>query len=257
MAEETENKPVPKESKKKKKESKEKKRGVVYLSCIPRCMNLKRLRQEMENNAEVGNIYLEPDDKPSHNPHQRVYKEGWVEFRDKADAKQVAAMLNNNQVGGRRKNPWRDEIWNIKYLPKFQWAHLNARLAYERGVSKQRLRADISQIKREATLHKKNHLQNKIKKKQKKDGVEEEGEEKTFKIPQRKTETEVLNRKRKMEEEGGGDEDDEVGGSERKKKAKRVRVKKSMHRPDADHPIGALSLGANPQLLQKLFGGKS
>ena len=50
------------------------------------------------------------------------------------------------KVGGRRKHPWYADIWNIKYLAKFQWAHLNERLAYERAVHEQRLRAEISQV---------------------------------------------------------------------------------------------------------------
>ncbi|XP_076457235.1 uncharacterized protein LOC143291279 [Babylonia areolata] len=255
MAEETETK-VLQEQKETVKKTKMKedgeKRGVVYLSCIPRGMSLKRLREEMEKYGEVGNIYLEPDDKAQFNPHQRVYKEGWVEFLKKAVAKQVAAMLNNTQVGGRQKNPWKEDIWNIKYLPKFQWAHLNARLAYEKGVYKQRLRADISQIKREATFHKKNFAKSKIRQKQQqKEGEEAEDNKAGFTVRQRETEEEILTRKRQRVD----DDDDEGGAAKKKKRARRERPKKSLFRPDADHPVGALSLGANPQLLQKLFGG--
>ncbi len=42
------------------------------------------------------------------------YTEGWVEFKSKRDAKLIAKQLNNQQVGGRRRTPWFDEIWNIK-----------------------------------------------------------------------------------------------------------------------------------------------
>jgi ESF2/ABP1 family protein len=37
-----------------------------------------------------------------------------VEFKSKRDAKLIAKQLNNQQVGGRRRTPWFDEIWNIK-----------------------------------------------------------------------------------------------------------------------------------------------
>lgn len=41
-------------------------------------------------------------------------------------------------------------IWNIKYIPRFKWIHLSERLAYEKAAYKQRLRAEISQAKKEA-----------------------------------------------------------------------------------------------------------
>lgn len=37
------------------------KRGVVYLSCIPQSMSVKRLREEMDKYGETGNIFLQPD----------------------------------------------------------------------------------------------------------------------------------------------------------------------------------------------------
>ena len=46
------------------------------------------------------------------------YTEGWVEFKNKKHAKQVAEGLNNTHVGGKRKNKFYDTLWSIKYLPK-------------------------------------------------------------------------------------------------------------------------------------------
>jgi len=46
------------------------------------------------------------------------FSEGWVEFKSKKLAKQVAAMLNNKQIGGPKKSRFYDHIWNIKYLPR-------------------------------------------------------------------------------------------------------------------------------------------
>lgn len=37
----------------------------------------------------------------------------------------------------------------MKYLPRFKWAHLNERLAYEKAVHQQRMRTEIAQVKRE------------------------------------------------------------------------------------------------------------
>ncbi len=36
----------------------------------------------------------------------RVFSEGWIEFKDKKVAKQVALSLNNTQVGGKRRSKW-------------------------------------------------------------------------------------------------------------------------------------------------------
>jgi len=52
------------------------------------------------------------------------FTEGWVEFDDKAVAKQVAAMLNGNQMGGKRRSAYHYDLWSLKYLPKFKWDHL-------------------------------------------------------------------------------------------------------------------------------------
>ena len=53
---------------------------------------------------------------------------GWVEFEDKHVAKRVAATLNGSKVGGKRHNFHYEEIWTMKYLPKFKWHHLNERM---------------------------------------------------------------------------------------------------------------------------------
>ena len=42
------------------------------------------------------------------------YTEGWVEFQSKREAKLITKQLNNQQVGGRRRTPWYEDIWNIK-----------------------------------------------------------------------------------------------------------------------------------------------
>ena len=51
-------------------------------------------------------------------PH---YTEGWVEFKDKKVARSVAEMLNAQPIGGKKGTRWRDDIWTMKYLPRFKW----------------------------------------------------------------------------------------------------------------------------------------
>ena len=86
----------------------------------------------------------------------RSFKEGWVEFDRRKVAREVAAQLNNNTVGGKRRNPWYYEIWNIKYLKRFKWTHLNERIAYEQEVRKQKLRQDIALAKKESNFYAQN-----------------------------------------------------------------------------------------------------
>lgn len=51
-------------------------------------------------------------------PH---FVEGWVEFKDKKIARAVAELLNAQPIGGKKGNRWRDDVWTMKYLPKFKW----------------------------------------------------------------------------------------------------------------------------------------
>ncbi len=37
---------------------------------------------------------------------------------------QVAAMLNGNPMGGKRRSAYHYDIWCLKYLSKFKWDHL-------------------------------------------------------------------------------------------------------------------------------------
>lgn len=55
---------------------------------------------------------------------RKNYEDGWVEFMDKKIARMVATSLNNTQIGGTKKNRYREDIWNLRYLPKFKWDNL-------------------------------------------------------------------------------------------------------------------------------------
>ena len=51
-----------------------------------------------------------------------------MEFVDKAVAKNVAKSLNTTIIGGNKNSYYHDDMWNIKYLPKFKWNHLTERI---------------------------------------------------------------------------------------------------------------------------------
>ena len=43
-----------------------------------------------------------------------------------------ALALNGTQIGGKKRhNLFYDDIWTIKYLPKFKWQNLTEKLAYD------------------------------------------------------------------------------------------------------------------------------
>ena len=143
-----------------------------------------------------------------------------MEFIDKKIAKSVAKFLNNNPVGGKKRTKCYDELWNMKYLPKFKWAHLNERLAYEKAVHQQRMRTEISQVKKETNffIDNLNHSE-KMKKKAKKQknkvpentDKEEKSEEmennnqdkdREWTFRQRETEDEIVKKKLKGVKQG-------------------------------------------------------
>ena len=131
------------------------KAGVVYLSHVPPFMKPIKLRQLLSQYAEIGRIYLAPEDakvaarrKKYRGNKRQNYSEGWVEFMDKKVARSVATMLNAQPIGGKKRSFYYDDLWNLKYLPRFKWHHLTEQIAYERAVKEQRLRAEMSQARK-------------------------------------------------------------------------------------------------------------
>lgn len=85
--------------------------------------------------GKIGRVFLAPEDPKAYarrvrfgGNKKRNFEEGWVEFLDKKDAKMVAETLNTNIIGGKKNNFYYDDVWNIKYLPKFKWHHLQAQI---------------------------------------------------------------------------------------------------------------------------------
>lgn len=123
------------------------KTGVVYISYIPEGMTVGFLRTKLAKYG-VTRIYLIPNNNAK--GKKRSYKEGWIEFSNKLMAKLCEYELNGQMIGGKkRKNQFREELWTLKYLNKFKWHHLMEKLNFNRKVREQRMKAEISQIRRE------------------------------------------------------------------------------------------------------------
>ena len=65
-----------------------------------------------------------------------------------------AIALNGTMIGGKKRhNMFHDDIWTIRYLPKFKWHNLTEKLAYDQKVREQRLKAETSQAKKEINFY--------------------------------------------------------------------------------------------------------
>jgi len=137
--------------------------GVVYISRIPPGMRPTKVRHLMSGYGEVGRVYLQQEDakraylrKKYTATKKAHYTEGWVEFKNKKVARSVAEMLNAQPIGGKKGTRWRDDVWTMKYLPKFKWNMLTEQIAHESAVHAARLRVELSQSKREQQEYLKN-----------------------------------------------------------------------------------------------------
>ena len=72
----------------------------------------------------------------------------------KRDAKMCALALNNQPIGGKKRhNMFRDDIWTIKYLPKFKWSNLTEKLSYDQKMRESRLKAEMGKAKKEMNFY--------------------------------------------------------------------------------------------------------
>ncbi|GBE79352.1 hypothetical protein BKA93DRAFT_812575 [Sparassis latifolia] len=139
------------------------KAGVIYISRIPPGMRPTKVRYIMSEYGEVGRVYLQQEDpkraylrRKYTSTKKAHYTEGWVEFKDKKVARSVAEMLNAQPIGGKKGTRWRDDVWTMKYLPKFKWNMLTEQIAHEAAVHTAQLRVELSQSRREQREYLKN-----------------------------------------------------------------------------------------------------
>ncbi|XP_036348013.1 pre-rRNA-processing protein esf2-like [Rhagoletis pomonella] len=145
------------------KPKKKRKKGIIYVSNIPKHMNVTRIREILGEYGKIGRVYLQPEKLPGNNDKKkkrkriaRHFTEGWVEFESKRVAKQIVELLNNKQISTRKKSQFYDYLWSMKYLPRFKWVHLTERMNYEQAVHKQRLSTEVSQARKETTFFQNN-----------------------------------------------------------------------------------------------------
>ncbi|XP_029974672.1 activator of basal transcription 1 [Salarias fasciatus] len=182
--------------------------GILYLGHIPPRLRPKHLRNMLSVYGEIGRVFLQPEDQQVRNRKKKAglrrcdFTEGWVEFRDKRVAKRVAASLHNTPMGTRKRQRFTSDLWNLKYLHRFQWTHLSERLAYEQTVLQQRLRTEVSQAKKETNFYlnnvEKSARLDKTRKKRCRDG--DQVDDRTWGFTQRQTEEEIQTRKNRKKD---------------------------------------------------------
>jgi ESF2/ABP1 family protein len=133
-----------------------KRSGVVYLSRIPPFMKPTKLRSLLEPYGEINRIFMTPEDPASHTRRvrsggnkKRSFVDGWVEFVNKADAKQACELLNARTIGGKKGTYYHDDVWNLLYLKGFKWNNLTEQIAAENAERASRMRAEISKTTKE------------------------------------------------------------------------------------------------------------
>ena len=104
------------------------------MSRVPPHMKPLRLRQMLEGQAKLGRIYMAPKTSAAGTSKKKVggkaaergkeYGEAWIEFEDKKLGRAVAELLNGQAMGGKHRSKYHDDLWTLKYLPKFKWDHL-------------------------------------------------------------------------------------------------------------------------------------
>ncbi|KAL9884940.1 uncharacterized protein ACN427_011578 [Glossina fuscipes fuscipes] len=146
------------------KNRKKRKKGIIYVSNLPKHMNVTRIKEILGAYGKIGRVYLQPEKLPKSSdkktkkrkPFARHFTEGWIEFESKRVAKQIVPLLNNKQISTRKRSQFYDCLWSMKYLPRFKWYHLTERMNYEQAVYKQRLMNEVSQARKETTFFQNN-----------------------------------------------------------------------------------------------------
>ena len=132
------------------------KRGVLYVARVPPRMTPSKIKTLLSDFGEITRVYLVEEDtsvrkrrRKNGGSGSKRYVEGWVEFAKKKIAKQVAANLNNKSISNFKRSVHYGDLWNLKYLHRFQWSHLTEKVAYERRVREQKLRVEMMQARKE------------------------------------------------------------------------------------------------------------
>ena len=136
------------------------KSGVVYLSRVPRFMGPGEVKQYFAARGfAVERIFFVPEPAAKREARRRrggdmrrpLFVEGWLEFVRKRDAKLAAETLNGQPVGGERS--YRNDMWALRYLRGFKFAHLQEEKVYEAAKHKKEVRERLDEAKQDTKAY--------------------------------------------------------------------------------------------------------
>lgn len=140
--------------------SKQNRRGVIYIGAIPPRMKPQKIRQLLTPYGKLDRIYLTPEDPSLRIKRKKFggntgknFVEGWVEFIDKKKARYCAEILNNTQIGGKRRSSHYSDLWMLKYLPKFKWEHLLEEIEFQKAIREQKMQLELQVAKKERDFY--------------------------------------------------------------------------------------------------------
>ena len=56
----------------------------------------------------------------------------------------AANSLNCQKVVGKKGNFYSDDLWCMKYLPKFKWDNLTQKFAYDQRIRREKLKLEMN-----------------------------------------------------------------------------------------------------------------
>lgn len=157
-------KPTKVTSKKLAKKQSSGKTGVIYLSRVPPGMELTSLRSLLSRAGPTGRIWLRPADeegttggqagsKPEskrRRKRQTTFRDGWVEFHQRRDAKRAVALLNGQAMAGaKKKGRFANDLWAMRLLPGFTWDDLGQEVFGSARERVLQVREEVASARRE------------------------------------------------------------------------------------------------------------
>ncbi|OSX79850.1 hypothetical protein BU14_0070s0025 [Porphyra umbilicalis] len=135
-------------------------RGVVYLSRVPPGLKPAALRELLTPFGTVERIYLRPEGSAARSARTRGggsrrsrFTDGWVEFSRARAARRTADLLNGAPMGAKKRSPFHDDLWTLRYLRGFRWADLTDADGDARRERTNRVRAEVAAGRREKAFY--------------------------------------------------------------------------------------------------------
>lgn len=143
-------------------------KGIIYLSRIPPGLEPNALRSLLTPVGSVKRMWLRPengmdgknvqvsggevkkDDEKRRRWRKSVFRDGWVEFASRREAKRAVSLLNGQpMVGAKRRGRYADDLWAMRLLPGFTWDDLRREMVGSARERVLQVREEVASARRE------------------------------------------------------------------------------------------------------------